>query len=253
MKKALLIIDRGSRMKEVQDELSETCHLIQQMSDYVIVEYCFLEVIPPFIDEGIRNCLEKGADSITIVPYFLYPGMKLKDAVTKTASIMSTTRKTKMVVTKPLSYQPVISKIVLNHVYSLFVQQGIDSKKNICLLLIGHGSSDKRARDAFMFTVRSLETEYSNVRFCFLELEPPDIDEGYRNCISLNPDCIIVVPYFLHKGIHIQRDILIDLNKAKEKYGSKDISISSHIGVNSSIIELVISLAKEAEKKSGLF
>lgn len=239
-------------MKEVRDELSETCDMIKRISDYSVVEYCFLEVIPPFIDDGIKNCLEKDIDSITIVPYFLYPGMKLKDAVTKTASIISAQR-IRMVVSKPLSYQPVISQIVLEHLRSLIKREEIDTSKNICLLLIGHGSSDKRAKDAFMYTVRSLETTYTNVKFCFLELEPPDIDEGYRNCILLGPENILVIPYFLHKGIHIQKDILIDLDKAKKKYGSRNVLISSHIGVNSAVVELVISLAKDAEKKSGLF
>jgi sirohydrochlorin ferrochelatase len=251
VKKALLIIDRGSKMKEVREELSETCNIIKNVSDYEVVEYCFLEVVPPFIDKGIKDCIEKGADSITIVPYFLYPGMKLKDAVTKTAAMISE-EKIRMVVTKPLSYQPVISRIVIDHLQTLLEKEKIQSK-NICLLLIGHGSSDRRARDAFMYTVKSLETLYPNVRFCFLELEPPNIDEGYKNCISLDPEYIIVVPYFLHKGIHIQRDILIDLNKASEKYGPRNIFISSHIGVNNSIVDLVIQLSKEAEMKSGLF
>lgn len=239
-------------MKEVRDELLQTCDIIKEMSDYSVVEYCFLEVVPPFIEEGIRNCMEKGVDSITIVPYFLYPGMKLKDAVTKTAARISA-EKIRMVVTKPLSYQPIISKIVLGHLQSLLEKEKIATNKNICILLIGHGSSDRRARDAFMYTVRSLEALYHNVRYCFLELEPPDIDEGYKNCISIDPEYIIVVPYFLHNGIHIQRDILIDLNKAQEKYGPRDLFLSSHIGVNNSIVDLVICLAKEAEMKSGLF
>ena len=59
MKKALLIIDRGSKMKEVQDELQITCDLIKEKTEYDIVGYCFLEVIPPFIDEGIRRCIAK--------------------------------------------------------------------------------------------------------------------------------------------------------------------------------------------------
>jgi precorrin-8X/cobalt-precorrin-8 methylmutase len=59
MKKALLIIDRGSKMKEVQEELHDTCDLIKNKTDYSYVDYCFLEVIPPYIEEGIRNVLSK--------------------------------------------------------------------------------------------------------------------------------------------------------------------------------------------------
>ena len=253
MKKALLIIDRGSKMKEVQEELRNTCGFIKHKTDYSYVDYCFLEVIPPDIDEGIRKCIDRGVDSITIVPYFLYPGMKLKDAVTRTASIIHQEKK-KMVISKPLSYQPIISEIVLKRVNSLNVEKGLDKEKtNLCLLLIGHGSSDKRAREAFLYTVNSLKKIYMEVKFCFLELEPPNIDEGVKECLTSNPHTIVVVPYFLHKGIHIQKDILVDLANAQEKYSFNSLLITGHIGVDPALIDLVITLAKEAEIKSGVF
>lgn len=253
MKKALLIIDRGSKMKEVQAELRNTCELIKYKTDYAYVDFCFLEVIPPYIGEGIRKCIDRGADSITIVPYFLYPGMKLKDAVTQTATIIHQEDK-KMVITKPLSYQPIISEIVLKRVNSLIIEKGLNmDKKKLCLLLIGHGSSDKRAREAFLYTVNDLKKIYRDVKFCFLELEPPNIEGGIKECLTTIPDTIVVVPYFLHKGIHIQKDILVDLNNAQEKYSFNSLFISGHIGVDPAVIDLVITLAKEAEVKSGVF
>jgi precorrin-8X/cobalt-precorrin-8 methylmutase len=119
--------------------------------------------------------------------------------------------------------------------------------------LIGHGSSDKRAREAFLYTVSDLKKMYTDVKFCFLELEPPNIEEGIRECLTSNPHTILVIPYFLHKGIHIQKDILTDLAKAQEKYSFDSLFISEHIGVDPAIIDLVITLAKEAEVKSGVF
>jgi precorrin-8X/cobalt-precorrin-8 methylmutase len=57
----------------------------------------------------------------------------------------------------------------------------------------------------------------------------------------------------LHKGIHIQKDILVDLTNAQEKYRFNSLFISGHIGVDPAVIDLVITLAKEAEVKSGIF
>ena len=107
-------------------------------------------------------------DTITVVPYFLYPGMKLKDAVKQTAHFTKFTT-SKIVITKPLSYQPTISKIVLDRVNSLLDGKNIKDQ-NYSLLLIGHGSSDRRARDAFLYTVKSLKNHFKYVNFCFLEL-----------------------------------------------------------------------------------
>jgi sirohydrochlorin ferrochelatase len=251
LKKALLIVDRGSKMNEVQQELLETCYIIKDQTDYYYVDYCFLEVLPPFIEEGIKKCMKQNVDTITVVPYFLYPGMKLKDAVTQTAHFTKLIP-SKILLTKPLSYQPTISKIVLERVNSLLFEKNI-KKENSSFLLIGHGSSDRRARDAFLYTVNALKNHFKYVSYCFLELEPPNIEEGIKDCLTSNPESIVVMPYFLHKGIHIQKDILIDIDKALKKYNFTNLHIAEHIGVDSQIINLVISLAKESENKSGLF
>jgi precorrin-8X/cobalt-precorrin-8 methylmutase len=256
MKKGLLIIDRGSKMKEVRQELVETCSKLQNKTDYHYVDYCFLEVVPPYIEEGIKKCFENGVDSVTVVPYFLYPGMKLKDAVTKTAKFANNFDK-RIVITRPLSYQPLISKIVLDRLNSLMEEKKIAlndiDKKDFSILLIGHGSSDKRARDAFLYTINYLKTLFNNVNYCFLELEKPDIEEGVANCLKSHPYSIFVIPYFLHKGIHIQEDILIELDKALKKYHFTNLYISKHIGVDPLVLDLVINLCKEAEYYSGLF
>ena len=81
-KRGLLLIDRGSREKEAKEELAALCTMIKQIRPSDFVDYCFLEVIPPFIDEGITNALKHDLDELILVPYFLYPGKKVKAAVT---------------------------------------------------------------------------------------------------------------------------------------------------------------------------
>ena len=83
MNRALLLIDRGSREPEAKEELARLCTMIRDESEYAYVDHCFLEVIPPYIEEGINKCISSNVDSITVMPYFLYPGMKLKDSVKK--------------------------------------------------------------------------------------------------------------------------------------------------------------------------
>ena len=96
MRKAFLIIDRGSKEHEVREELLLISQKAKEKGGYVYSNYCFLEVIPPYIEEGIKKCINEKVDLITVMPYFLYPGMKLKDAVQKTAEI---TKKLKLKLT----------------------------------------------------------------------------------------------------------------------------------------------------------
>ena len=76
LKRGLLLIDRGSREREASEELETICDGIKAKGDYVFTDYCFLEVEPPYIEDGITKCLKEDIDSLTIVPYFLYPGKK---------------------------------------------------------------------------------------------------------------------------------------------------------------------------------
>ena len=251
MNKALLLIDRGSREPEAEEELVQLCAMIRDQSEYVYVDYCFLEVIPPYIEEGINKCISKNVDSITIMPYFLYPGMKLKDSVKKTARICYD-RKIKAVIAKPLSYHSTLELLIRDRIRSAVEKHNVLLSNDTCdILVIGHGSSDRSARTAFLHTVNKLKPDFRSVTFCFLELDEPRIKNGIDKIISNKPSTIIIVPYFLHKGAHIKKDVVKDINSALENYNLENIQIyvTEHFGVDKKLADLVTERAKEAEGK----
>lgn len=250
LKKALLIVDRGSREPDVRLELKDICAIAKRKAKYDYTNYCFLEVVPPFIEEGIRKCVDNGADFITIVPYFLYPGLKLKDSVKQSAKICQI-KNLRMVITKPLSYHTTITDVVIDRIQQLKSEQEIQFSNSECdILLIGHGSSDKSARHAFTYTVNTLKPFYRNVNFCFLELDKPDIEEGIKNIILQNdPKIILLVPYFLHKGTHIKHDVIKDIDAALGKYTFKNVFMTKHLGVDEKLADLIVERAREVEKR----
>ncbi len=251
MKKALLIVDRGSREADVRQELEEICLLAKRRAGYDYSDYCFLEVVSPFIEEGLTRCIDSGASFITLMPYFLYPGLKLKDAVKQSARI-GHNRNLKMAITKPLSYHPMMSQLIVDRVNELKNSKGIMYSNEDCnILLIGHGSSDRNARDAFIHSANAIRSYYRNVHFCFLELDHPNIEEGIEQSIATNPKVILMMPYFLHRGAHIKKDVVKDVNAALAKFNFKNAFMSRHLGVDEKLVNLVIERAKEAEMRIG--
>ena len=249
MRKAFLIIDRGSKEYEVQEELFLISQKAKDKGGYVYSNYCFLEVRPPSIEEGIKNCINEKVDLITVMPYFLYPGMKLKDAVKKTAEI---TKKLglKLVITKPLCYSEMLSSIIRDRLTKLKSDNLIRFKDIECdVLVIGHGSSDRRAREAFIFTIKNITQFYKNVEFCFLELDKPNIEDGINSIVKKNPKVILIMPYFLHKGIHIKNDVIKEIKNAIEKHPFSNILIADHIGVDEKMVKLILDRAIEVEKR----
>lgn len=73
---ALLLIAHGSRREASNDEVRELTRELVQKSKrkFSIVECAFLELAIPSIPEGVTICVQKGANSITVLPYFLSAG-----------------------------------------------------------------------------------------------------------------------------------------------------------------------------------
>jgi sirohydrochlorin ferrochelatase len=252
LKKALLIVDRGSREPDVRHELEQVCFLAKQQADYDHVDYCFLEVLPPYIPEGIDQCMAAGTNFITVMPYFLYPGMKLKDTVKQAAKI-SKDKNLKVVIAKPLSYHPIMLQLIIDRINDLKISRRISQQDSECdVVLIGHGSSDKNAHDAFVYAANAIRPYYRYVEFCFLELDRPNIEEGIGRAVARNPKVILIVPYFLHKGAHIKRDVINDLDAALDKHNFKNAFMGKHLGVDEKLVDIVIERAKEVEKRLGL-
>ncbi|HEX9318325.1 MAG TPA: CbiX/SirB N-terminal domain-containing protein [Nitrososphaeraceae archaeon] len=248
-RRAILLIDRGSREPEVTEELRALCDMVKTKGGYDLSTYCFLEVIPPFIEEGIEHCLSDNIDYIVVMPYFLYPGMKLKESVKQCARICHN-MKVKVLFTKPLSYHMVLQRLILERIDQLKSKINLTVHNRDCdILVIGHGSSDRAARTAFEFTINGILPNYKSVNYCFLELDKPDIAEGIKKVMNMGTGHLIVVPYFLHEGAHVKRDIKNELGLALAKYNCKEVFLTTHLGAGDELVEAVIDRAKEAESK----
>ena len=247
MRRGILLIDRGSREKEAKEELDFICKKVKEKGDYVFSDYCFLEVIPPFIEEGIKKSLKQDIDALTIIPYFLYPGKKVKAAVSDAIRFQNGTD-VKFVVSKPMSMHKTMIELVQNRVSSALEKNGITfPPKETDVLIIGHGSKDPNAQISIQYVVDGLKATFRNISHCFLEIEEPNIKQGIEKCEKNSPEVLVIVFYFLHKGAHVKRDIFEDLNPALEQSSIKKAIITEHIGTDEKMIDLILERAREVE------
>jgi len=74
MKTAILIMAHGSRIAEANDDAREVAGMVQEITGFKIVEVAYREMHEPNIQQGIDNCVAKGAERILMMPYFLFMG-----------------------------------------------------------------------------------------------------------------------------------------------------------------------------------
>ncbi len=247
MKRGLLLIDRGSREKDVQHELHSICEKIKQKKKYEFSKYCFLEVVPPYIDEMMINCLSHNIDELIVIPYFLYYGRKIRAAIKNAIRFQSTTN-TKIIISRSMSMHKHIIRLVEDKITDALLKNNIiNPNMEIDILLICHGSKEPNSQFSIKYVINELQSKYNKVKCCFLEIEHPNIQEGVINCIKNNPKVLVIVLYFLHNGSHVKNDITTELDYVIRKSNFKDIIITEHIGANEKLIDLIMTRALQAE------
>ena len=74
MRRAILLVDHGSRVASANEGLGEIAEQVRSRLPDRIVRIAHLEIAPPSIGEGIDACVAAGATEIAVHPYFLSPG-----------------------------------------------------------------------------------------------------------------------------------------------------------------------------------
>ncbi|GIW48640.1 MAG: cobalamin biosynthesis protein CbiX [Caloramator sp.] len=114
------------------------------------------------------------------------------------------------------------------------------------ILLIGHGSRAKEAKDVFIKVSNGLQERVkSKVYIAFMENATPSIEDAFVSIREDGVRYVDVLPYFLFEGIHIKEDIPEILREMKEKY-DVEIEFKRPIEYHELIIDILIDRLKGA-------
>jgi sirohydrochlorin cobaltochelatase len=86
--KGTLIIGHGSRSKDAKEAFYQIVEQLKTDRNEE-VEGCFMEISEPYIPETIERMYKKGVRELTVLPYFLFNGIHIKEDIPE---ILSTTK-----------------------------------------------------------------------------------------------------------------------------------------------------------------
>jgi Uncharacterized conserved protein len=79
--KAILILAHGSRERNTIETLEKVTAMTKVQLPGILIETAYMEFCDINVEKGLDILVEKGADEIVVVPYFLFSGIHIREDV----------------------------------------------------------------------------------------------------------------------------------------------------------------------------
>lgn len=112
----------------------------------------------------------------------------------------------------------------------------------IALLLMAHGSPRPEANEDIRKVADLLRSEKKRpfVLVGYLDCNEPDIATAIDDCVTAGATTILAVPYFLHSGRHLLRDVPAILKDAALRHPAVSILMGDYVGHQPEIAEVLM-------------
>jgi sirohydrochlorin cobaltochelatase len=239
---ALLLIGHGSKDTAAVDEYMSFADGLSGRLGLPVYP-CFLEFADPPIADGIRSCIEAGAERIVALPLFLGPaGHQKNDVPTIINWAKGEWPQIQINYGTPLGAQPQIIEVLARRARETVAGSQSDvSPAETALLVVGRGSRDPDSNSDVYKVSRLLweGRDYGLVETAFYSLAQPDIETVIDRCVKLGARRIVSLPFLLFTGLIRQR-LDARVLACQEQYPELEIITAQHLGSHDDIYEAVI-------------
>ena len=74
---AVILLGHGSRVPDAGKDMEQVARGLKQKYGYRMVEICFMSRLGPHFPEVLEKCVNQGAQSVVVIPYFLHMGLHI--------------------------------------------------------------------------------------------------------------------------------------------------------------------------------
>jgi sirohydrochlorin ferrochelatase len=117
----------------------------------------------------------------------------------------------------------------------------MSDRNEIVVILLGHGSRVKGAGKPMEEVARLVRQRYGFkvVETCYMSRLGPHYPEVFKTVVVGGAKKVVVIPYFLHGGVHILLDIPEMMQKEAAKYPDVSVVLGANLGFDELLADLV--------------
>jgi len=118
------------------------------------------------------------------------------------------------------------------------------------ILLIAHGSREAKANDDLFALAEELRQSgpYATVEPAFLELAKPTIDVAGQICAASGATRVVLLPYFLTAGVHVQRDLQNHRDALARAFPAIEFVVAKPLGPHALLRQIVLDRIQETSE-----
>lgn len=115
-------------------------------------------------------------------------------------------------------------------------------------IVFAHGSRIENANAAVREVANQMATSGNHiVEPAFLELGHPDLAGATERLMMRGADRIIVIPYFLTLGTHMQRDLPRLVKEVSRQHQNIDMQVAAPLDGHPALVQALLDRAKQAQ------
>jgi sirohydrochlorin ferrochelatase len=126
--------------------------------------------------------------------------------------------------------------------------------KKEAIILLGHGSRVPDAASNMQKTAERLKEKhgYVMVEICFMSRLGPHFPEVFERCVRMGATKVLVIPYFLHMGLHLLLDIPKMMQQEGRKYPRVELVLGKGLGYDELLVDLVHKCIQISQKEGDV-
>jgi sirohydrochlorin ferrochelatase len=117
------------------------------------------------------------------------------------------------------------------------------------IIVFAHGSRIESANQAVREVVAGMlrpRGPYEHVEAAFLELGQPDLETAAARLVAAGVGRVVVIPYFLTLGLHLERDLPRLAREVAAKFPGVELVLTAPLDGHPALTQILLDRAREA-------